>query len=160
MTDIKRAIQDLQRAIDVVAKRYPKLGFDLFATDVHADCSTLRLEIGDRGEDGRVWGPNKTMFALQCGIYGLAPSAFNAVFTDNGYQFKVTGLKTQNRSMPLLAERLHDRRPFKFRVSDSIKAQLATPKYAEKTVAERMAEQAREQENKQLNAALKDRAEF
>jgi hypothetical protein len=54
------------------------------------------------------------MFAYLAERYGLAPSDFGREFTAGGERFRITGIDPKRPKYPVSAERLPDRRGFKF----------------------------------------------
>ncbi|ERP98381.1 hypothetical protein Q669_20645 [Labrenzia sp. C1B10] len=73
---------------------------------------TIRL--GLPMEDGSLFEPDREMFEILAPQYGLDPSDFGKEFDDRGERFRVTGLEPRRPKYPVNAERLSDRRKYKF----------------------------------------------
>ena len=65
-------------------------------------------------ENGDTETPDERDFRLYADGYGLKPTDFNRAFIHNGEKFKITGLKTSRRKYPVSAERVKDKKVFKF----------------------------------------------
>ncbi|WP_152533393.1 MULTISPECIES: hypothetical protein [unclassified Labrenzia] len=65
-------------------------------------------------EDGSLFEPDREMFEILAPQYGLDPSDFGKEFDDRGERFRVTGLEPRRPKYPVNAERLSDRRKYKF----------------------------------------------
>jgi len=64
--------------------------------------------------DGMPFNLEKDMFAYLAQRYGLAPSDFGREFTTGGERFRITGIDPKRPRYPISAERVPDRRGFKF----------------------------------------------
>ena len=64
--------------------------------------------------DGTAFNLEKDMFAYLAERYGLASSDFGREFTAGGERFRITGIDPKRPKYPVSAERLPDRRGFKF----------------------------------------------
>jgi hypothetical protein len=80
----------------------PRLGFAF----------TLRVGVPDA--DGALFKPGHGLFAVIVESYGLAPTDLGREFTAQGETFRITGLNPNRPKYPVDAERLPDRRGFKF----------------------------------------------
>jgi hypothetical protein len=64
--------------------------------------------------DGSVFNLHKDMFAVLAPRYGLAPADFGREFEAGGERFRITGIEPNRPKYPISAERVPDRRGFKF----------------------------------------------
>jgi hypothetical protein len=64
--------------------------------------------------DGTAFNLEKDMFAYLAERYGLVPSDFGREFITGGERFRITGIDPKRPKYPVSAERLPDRRGFKF----------------------------------------------
>ena len=64
--------------------------------------------------DGTAFNLEKDMFVYLAERYGLAPSDFGREFITGGERFRITGIDPKRPKYPVSAERLPDRRGFKF----------------------------------------------
>jgi hypothetical protein len=64
--------------------------------------------------DGTAFNLEKDMFEYLAARYGLTPSDFGREFTAGGERFRVTGIDPRRPKYPISAERIPDRRGFKF----------------------------------------------
>ena len=64
--------------------------------------------------DGTAFNLEKDMFAYLAERYGLTPSDFGREFIAGGERFRITGIDPKRPKYPVSAERLPDRRGFKF----------------------------------------------
>jgi hypothetical protein len=64
--------------------------------------------------DGTAFNLEKDMFGYLAARYGLTPSDFGREFTAGGERFRVTGIDPRRPKYPISAERIPDRRGFKF----------------------------------------------
>jgi hypothetical protein len=78
--------------------------------------------------DGTAFNLEKDMFAYLAERYGLAPSDFGREFTTGGERFRITGLDPKRPKYPVSAERLPDRRGFKFTAENVAMLLKAQPK--------------------------------
>ena len=63
-------------------------------------------------------------FKSEAHYYGLEPTDLGREFMSNGKTFRITGLKTRNRTMPIIAENVVNGRSYKFR-SENVKMALS-----------------------------------
>jgi hypothetical protein len=66
--------------------------------------------------DGSVFEPDKAMFEVLANQYGLETDDFGREFDDGSDRFCITGIEPRRPKYPINAERLSDRRKFKFAV--------------------------------------------
>ncbi|PWJ88132.1 hypothetical protein C8D77_11225 [Mesorhizobium loti] len=64
--------------------------------------------------DGTAFNLEKDMFAYLAEHYGLAASDFGREFTTGSERFRITGIDPKRPKYPISAERIPDRRGFKF----------------------------------------------
>lgn len=64
--------------------------------------------------DGTAFNLEKDMFAYLAEHYGLAASDFGREFTTGSDRFRITGIDPKRPKYPISAERIPDRRGFKF----------------------------------------------
>lgn len=64
--------------------------------------------------DGTALNLEKDMFALLAERYGLAPADFGREFSTGSERFQITGIDPRRPKYPISAERVPDRRGFKF----------------------------------------------
>ena len=64
--------------------------------------------------DGTAFNLERDMFVYLAERYGLAPSDFGREFATGGERFRITGIDPKRPKYPVSAERLPDRRGFKF----------------------------------------------
>ena len=74
----------------------------------------FNLRVGLPEADGTLFEPGRALFAVMAESYGLAPSDLGRAFTARGETFRITGLNPNRPRYPVDAERLPDRRGFKF----------------------------------------------
>ncbi|MFB9981412.1 hypothetical protein ACFSQQ_41305 [Mesorhizobium kowhaii] len=64
--------------------------------------------------DGTAFNLEKDMFEILAERYGLAPSDFGREFSTGSERFRITGIDPTRPKYPISAERIPDRRGFKF----------------------------------------------
>ncbi|WP_245452042.1 hypothetical protein [Mesorhizobium waimense] len=64
--------------------------------------------------DGTAFNLEKDMFEILAERYGLAPSDFGREFSAGSERFRITGIDPKRPRYPISAERVPDRRGFKF----------------------------------------------
>lgn len=69
----------------------------------------------------------KANWTLNCRLIGLTPEDFGKIFMLNGVEYKIIGLKTNNRRFPIIASRIPDGKCFKFG-DDTVKLVIHTVK--------------------------------
>lgn len=74
----------------------------------------FNVRVGIPGADGAIFEPGKALFEVMAESYGLAPGDLGRKFTVRGETFRITGLNPNRPKYPIDAERLPDRRGFKF----------------------------------------------
>ena len=72
------------------------------------------VEVGIPLSDGTIFEPRRAIFEVLAADYGLSPTDFGREFRANGETFQITGLNPRRPRYPIDAERLPDRRQFKF----------------------------------------------
>jgi hypothetical protein len=64
--------------------------------------------------DGSLYEPERVTFELMAEMFGLKPDDFGRVFVTGGETFRITGINPNRPRYPISAERIPDRRGFKF----------------------------------------------
>ncbi|MER8435960.1 hypothetical protein NKH36_24630 [Mesorhizobium sp. M1312] len=64
--------------------------------------------------DGTAFNLEKDLFGFLAARYGLAPSDFGREFRTGSERFRITGIDPKRLKYPISAERIPDRRGFKF----------------------------------------------
>jgi hypothetical protein len=72
------------------------------------------VRVGIPLSDGSIFEPDKAMFELMAESYGLASGDFGREFSTGNETFRITGIEPRRPKYPIKAERLTDRRGFKF----------------------------------------------
>ena len=74
--------------------------------------ATLRVSIPL--SDGRALDPQRMHFELFAATYGLSPADYGREFSSGRDRFRIIGIETGRPKYPISAERIADRRRFKF----------------------------------------------
>ena len=72
------------------------------------------VRVGIPLSDGSIFEPEKAMFEILAENYGLKPEDFGREFSTGSETFRIVGIETRRPKYPINAERLPDRRGFKF----------------------------------------------
>lgn len=74
----------------------------------------LKFEFAEVSEDGTVQSRETEAFTRLAEVYGLHPNDLGRQFKVRQNVYRITGLNTRARKMPIQAERCSDGRGFKF----------------------------------------------
>lgn len=85
---------------------------------------TMKFVASTIGEDGKANDPARTAFGLLATRYGLEASDLDREFSSRGERYRITGLNTKARKMPIQAVRVRDGARFKF-APDIVKMHLS-----------------------------------
>ena len=77
---------------------------------------TLKLEIAEINENGKVESAIERDFQEYARFYGLQLTDLGRTFTSNGKRYKISGCKPRNIRYPILGTRVPDGKRFKFTV--------------------------------------------
>ena len=72
------------------------------------------IEVGIPLSDGTILEPGRALFEVLAPDYGLNPTDFGREFRANGEAFRIIGLSPRRPKYPVDAERLSDRKQYKF----------------------------------------------
>ena len=72
------------------------------------------VRVGMPLSDGTIFNPERSMFEVMAESYGLTPEDFGRQFLADGELFRIVGINPRRPKYPINAERLPDRRSYKF----------------------------------------------
>jgi hypothetical protein len=100
--DINSALKETGRAHGV-SLRLGNGGYDRDGAAGH-----LKLNILPLDKSGNVISQEETDYKNHCSSYGLKPEYLGSVFSHNGEDYKVIGIRIRARKFPVLVTRLSD----------------------------------------------------
>jgi hypothetical protein len=84
---------------------------------------TFKVEAAVVGEGGEVLSKEADEFRTCANMYGMKGEDLGKVFTVHGTDYRIRGMKMRSFKFPIMAERVSDKRGFKFPLS-TVKAAL------------------------------------
>lgn len=74
----------------------------------------IAFRVGIPTADGSLYSPEKALFEVMAGHFGLAPSDHGRIFKTGGEAFRITAINPNRPKYPISAERVADGRGYKF----------------------------------------------
>lgn len=78
----------------------------------------IGFRVGIPMQDGALYSPDKAMFEVLAGHFGLEPSDYGRTFTTRGETFRIKAINPNRPKYPISVERVADGRGFKFPADD------------------------------------------
>ena len=120
---VKQLHREVDYAIETIANKHGLIvSTGAFSYNETEGRVKIKFQSLTENENGDIETPSERDFRLYAEGYGLKPTDIKRVFVHNGEKFKITGLKTSRRKYPVSAERVKDKKVFKF--SSSIVSML------------------------------------
>jgi len=114
----------IEEALTTVSDRFDiAIRMDGYQYDTAGRYFKPKLLVAVKGETGEFESPAAIAFNANAAFYGLKPEDLGRVFSQHGTAYKITGLAPNASRYPILAERVHDGKGFKF-TADGVKDSL------------------------------------
>lgn len=110
-------LRDLRVRIDAALKQVATdLNLKISAAGIQftpTNC-TVKIECSTITPSGEIVTKEVQDFKRYCGMFGLKPEDLGLDFISQGKVYRITGLKPNATRFPVIAERVYDRKAFKF----------------------------------------------